>query len=271
MTFFLLLIIVVGFFLYFKVILPREKKLKEQQLMEDVERLEKEEQEKERLRILTRNKNMILEINSYFEKYVLKDSIIIDSNIWMNPDYKNFFITLREQLKSNNNKIVLYGPQFDEICNIKKRTHFGNEVNFRARLAITRIEESQLNERLIIKPLTIDAVRGAYADPVIITMILKLLDNNENVVLISDDKELRIRMRGLAENKKYNCVVIPGNDLMEKSDAYCRIKNIHYEEPDYETYYSESDEDAQLHDDDQTQYEDKEPQVLKENVIYLGS
>ena len=102
-------------------------------------------------------------------------------------------------------------------------------------------------------------------------MIIELIKEGKSVALITDDRELRIRMRGMAKDNKSNCVVIHGKDLIEKSDSYCRIKDIHYEVPDYETYYSESEEGAQPQDDDQTQYEGREPQVLKENVIYLGS
>ena len=60
--------------------------------------------------------------------------------------------------------------------------------------------------------------KKAYADPVIIKMIIELLKEGKNVALITDDRELRIRMRGMAKDNKSNCVVISGKDLNEKSN-----------------------------------------------------
>ena len=49
-------------------------------------------------------------------------------------------------------------------------------------------------------------------------MIIELLKEGKNVALITDDRELRIRMRGMAKDNKSNCVVISGKDLNEKSN-----------------------------------------------------
>ena len=254
-----------------------EMQEKERQMREEALRIKEEEERRQK----EEDSRTILEINSYFEKYILKDTILLDSNIWMGPEYESFFIFLREQLRSNDKKIVLYGPQFDEICNIKKKTYYKTPKNVRSRIAINRIEDFQLNELLTIKPLTIDAERGAYADPLIIKMVLGLLENNEKVVFISDDKELRIRIRGLSEDKKKNCVVVPGTDLIDKAKSYCRIKNLFYEEQNIENYYS--DVDAELDDEYDDEYEDLptfqeetkeqweqvQPKGSEHSVIYL--
>jgi hypothetical protein len=250
MAIYLLIIVGCSLFFYFQIYLPRKSELREQRRKSDERRLQQEE-----------NEQTILEINSYFEKYILKDTILLDSNIWMNPDYESFFITLREQLKNQDKKLVLYGPQFDEICNIKKRTGYRTIQNRLSRLAINRIEEFQINNLLKIKPLTIDAEKRAYADPLIIKMVLGLLDNNEKVVFISDDKELRIRMRGFSEEKKNNCVVVPGKDLIDKSKSYCKIKELYYEEPNIENYYSEADKYIEFQVDKHEEWESIEGQV----------
>ena len=157
MTFFLVFIIGVGLYVYLNVYLPKEAKLKAEREKEAEDRRREAEVEKERLRILTENTEKLNEINSYFKKFILKDTIIIDSNIWMNYDYKNFFLTLKEQIKSSNSEILVLGPVFDEICNKYRKNDFGTDENYRAGLAKKRIEEFQMTDFLTIKALTVNS------------------------------------------------------------------------------------------------------------------
>ncbi len=199
----------------------------------------RQEEEQRRRQVEEQRRRIIEQTNEYFENFILKGRILFDSNIWMNRGYDAFFLTLQDQIQRVQSKIELYGPQFDEICNIKKRTKYNSYKNASARCAINRIEELQMKDLLQIKPLTIEPDEGAYADPLIIKLILKLINNNEKVVLISDDIELRIRMRGLLPNdKRANCVVLPGQELINKSIEYCSVKELRYEKAKIEDYYS---------------------------------
>ena len=78
----------------------------------------------------------------YFKDNFFLDCLIIDYNIWMDdrPHYDEFMSVFRYLLKQFNILYTFYGPQFDEICNKKKRTGYGESANRRSRTAIKRIK-----------------------------------------------------------------------------------------------------------------------------------
>jgi len=127
---------------------------------------------------------------------ILTKCLVIDSNIWMNPDYEDFFEVLSLASTKNDYVIELAGVQFDEIVNIKKKTNYDtDDVNRRARIAINRIEKLQKNKLLNISSVSVDAHQKAYADPTIVRLITEKSKKGLNCTFISDDKELRIRVR----------------------------------------------------------------------------
>ena len=115
----------------------------------------------------------------------------------MHGDYDAFFQLLEKILRKANRKIIIYGVQFDEICNIKSSHEYGSQKSKRARLAINRIENFQKNEILKIETVSIKSERWAYADPVVLKLLISLSKESHSVVFISNDKELRIRAREL--------------------------------------------------------------------------
>lgn len=130
---------------------------------------------------------------SFFQ--MLRQCIVIDSNIWMNENYEDFFSVLNWACRKQGYVLALFGPQFDEITNIKKNTAFGEDKNKRARLAINRIETFQKQNMLNIHPVTLDSKPGAYADPLIVKLLASQAKQGIDCTFISDDKELRIRVR----------------------------------------------------------------------------
>ncbi|AHF93944.1 hypothetical protein OPIT5_01230 [Opitutaceae bacterium TAV5] len=153
-------------------------------------------------------------INMMFKrwsKYWSSSCFIIDSNIWMNEDYDSFFVFLKEWCENCKHSIVLFGEQFDEISNIKKGTVYREDRNRRSRLAINRIEYFQKLSLLNITPISMDAKIGAYADPVIVKIITSEARKGNQCTFISDDKELRIRVREhlkMYAKNKWNIVEI---------------------------------------------------------------
>jgi hypothetical protein len=113
----------------------------------------------------------------------------------MKPEYNVFFEILSRVLRENSIKLILFAPQFDEICNIKKKRSYEESGNKRARLAINRIESFQKDDLIIIAPITIDAAPGVYADPLIVKLFINAAKKGQKCNFISDDKELRIRVR----------------------------------------------------------------------------
>lgn len=159
--------------------------------------------------------------NRWFDKI-----LIIDSNIWMNPEYDAFFLTLEKQLSDRVKKLSLFGPQFDEICNIKKKTSYGEAKNKKARCALNRIEKFQLMKSLKIEPITLDAEKNAYADPLLIQLTNTNLKAGKEVCFITDDMELRIRIRSYNEDNDELLEVIKGDDFLQLCIDYCDLNNI---------------------------------------------
>lgn len=153
---------------------------------------------------------------SFIRETVLAPSLVVDSNIWMNEDYDNFFAVLRRCVREKSDQLVLYGPQFDEMCNIKRKADYGEDRNRRARLAINRIEALQKEDLLRIEPVTIDPDRSAYADPMIVKLLVAHAKRAKNLCFVSDDKELRIRVREhLRRAAPDRFSIIEGTELLD--------------------------------------------------------
>lgn len=275
-TFFLLIF---GLAFYVKIYIPiarkreAKNKLKEEENWKRKEEIRKrEEQLEQEIREREENekevKRILDNVNYCFDKYILVDSIVLDSNIWMDPEYEAFFAILQEKLSQNNKKTILYEPQFDEICNIKTKNDIKSRKGSAARCAINRIENFQLNELLSIKPLSIKADKNAYADPIIIKMILRLIKNEKKVVLITDDMELRIRLRSVSEENKNRCVVLPGKDIVYDTIEYCHLMNWKYETANVENYYSDFDNNDNNAEEMDGKYNDNDSDVSEQKVIY---
>jgi hypothetical protein len=142
------------------------------------------------------------EADAFLDRFVhyLTPCLVIDSNIWMKEEYVPFFVALKVVCQRANYTITMYGVQFDEIANIKKSTQYGEPRNIRARIAIDEIEKFQIAGLLCIKPVGLDAKPGAYADPVIIRVLAEEARKGMRCTFISDDKELRIRVREYLKN-----------------------------------------------------------------------
>jgi len=174
------------------------KKIKEEEIRIDryIQEANQKKYEQSRQTAISTQEKCRRNISDFIENNcILSSFLVIDSNIWMSREYAVFFDILEEHLKNQSKCLTLYGPQFDEICNIKKNTDFGEDKNLLARMAIDRIDK--LNEKglLKIEPITIESERGAYADPLIIRLLAKITQTDTQAILLSDDKELRIRVR----------------------------------------------------------------------------
>ena len=53
---------------------------------------------------------------------------------------------------------------------------------------------------LLIEPIDVEPDRGAYADPMIVRLILSLMHDGHDVAFVSDDMELRVRVRELCKS-----------------------------------------------------------------------
>jgi hypothetical protein len=154
----------------------------------------------------------------FLRENLFLDCLIIDSNIWMDdrPEYENFMSVFRFLLKSFSICYIFYGPQFEEICIIKKRTEYGEWANQRSRAAIKRIEILSKENLLEITPVNFELEYPGHVDPLLIKLLLMDAKKGKSVALLSNDIELRIRAREKLKENNANYYRIFEMDDLEK-------------------------------------------------------
>jgi hypothetical protein len=133
--------------------------------------------------------------------------IYIDSNIFMGSETSNdeYDITevLFDYLYYHNVNIILFKEQYSEIYKLKQNKENKNS-SFLARRAFKRIEQLLNLEKLTIDDLDIENLSKSYADPIFIKKIISDIKNNKKVVFITEDADLRIRLKSQIKQQKLN-------------------------------------------------------------------
>ena len=173
---------------------------------------------------------------NFLSDLMLSPGLILDSNIWMNPGYDPFFKALEDILPQAGRILTLYKPQFEEICNVKRKTRYGSGRNRAARSALDRIERLQLSGLLNIEPLAIDGDDNTSTGPLIIKLIAARTSHGTDVSFLSDDTELRIRARGLMGRSEGAIFVFHGLDFLPMCRDYCIAGTLEFEDADIGKY-----------------------------------
>lgn len=151
-----------------------------------------------------------------FLRDIMVPCLVIDSNIWMDHAFESFFIELKAFCQTSRYQLIMLGPQFDEIDNIKARSSYNKDQNKAARVAISRIEDFQKSGVLRIDSVKLNSAPGSYADPVIIKVLLASCMKGEKSVFITNDKTLRIRVREiLSARSEAAWAVVEGESIFE--------------------------------------------------------
>jgi hypothetical protein len=158
----------------------------------------------------------------FFDSIIKTDILIFDSNIWMGAQYDPFFSVFNSYLKLNKLTFQMPGWQFDEISNTKKKAN----NNTPTLIAINRIETLQIHGFLTIQDLTKDAAPDIYADPLLVNLITSQLAAGKSIAFISDDTELRVRIRGLTKKNSERLLLAPGRDIIPSCISYCHAYSI---------------------------------------------
>ena len=129
--------------------------------------------------------------------------LYIDSNIFMaqsNVGVERFFNEIQEY---PNIYITMPTEQYEEIYNLKNSDI---EVKAKpARNAFRIIEKLFDSKHLNIRELKDEPNKvKAYADPVFIKMITENLKEQKKVYFITEDKDLKIRLKSKVESEKLN-------------------------------------------------------------------
>lgn len=157
----------------------------------------------------------------FLSELMLTPGLILGSDIWMNPGYDPFFKVLGDILLKAKKVLTMYSPQFDEICELKRKTRYGNERNRGACRALGRIERLQSAGLLDIEPLTIDVDEDANIDHLIIKLIMAQTSHGTDISFLSDDMELRIRARSLTGRSASELFIFQGLDFLPMCRNYC--------------------------------------------------
>ena len=137
----------------------------------------------------------------------------------MNASLDEFFSRLSSELSRNNRQLVLFGPQFDEICNIKDRKPFASKKGRLARLALARIERMQSSALLDVQAIDFETDKRAFADPKIVMLINDFTRAGKDVFFVSDDRELRIRARQFTSRNSGNLTVYDSKSLLSPGNG----------------------------------------------------
>lgn len=198
-----------GLWKLFMGILDSNAAKKEKQEKEEIERKKEEEREKARRKweedkkyygrwnLIQKNNTIeTREKNEATLKNIVKSKLIIDTCIWMDTELDNFFEDIFAVLKRVDKRIILLGDIYEEIVRLRKES---GEKGSKARVALKRI--AHFTDANLILPMNLqkEAISTAYADKTIIYFYGK----ENNVTILTHDKELSVRMK-LLFNKKQN-------------------------------------------------------------------
>ena len=139
----------------------------------------------------------------FLRKEVLIRGLVLDSNIWMDEKYENFFAVLDWLGKQGygvdpSRRLALPRVQFDEICLKKSSTEFGTPANLAARIALDRIERLQ-TRRMVSVDSSFEAKRE-HGDPALLKLMSSMATAKTPICFISNDVEFRIRAREILGN-----------------------------------------------------------------------
>lgn len=137
-----------------------------------------------------------LEALEFARDQILKDGVIIDSDIWMGEAYADFFDLLGESGRREALKFTLFGQQFEEMCEQRRAAPHNSLMYHRATAAIQRIEAFQKSGLISLVP-TGKVAASVDNTPLIIQLLLAATARNRTICFITDDIELRVRVRQL--------------------------------------------------------------------------
>lgn len=121
-------------------------------------------------------------------KFSENEVIYIDSNIFMYEEATYFLDSLNEK-----NKVIVPKKQYNELY--KLRSSDDEKRAYKARNAFRKIEELYDKKIIKIEDLSNLQKEDSYADPVFIRLILEDIKNNVKVAFITEDRDLRLRLK----------------------------------------------------------------------------
>jgi hypothetical protein len=151
---------------------------------------------------------------------LLRDVLVIDTPVWLNEKYANFFNALAIVCAANNKKLLLFDEQRDEIMMTAQQT-------FESAGQATAVHDAQsplkqfMDNNLIIHE-HLDLPDEAADEPLSIKLLVCAAKKSRNVTFLSDNRELVDRARAVLKSRKIGLTVIDYLEgLMPGCNEYC--------------------------------------------------
>lgn len=157
------------------------------------------------------------ELSNYIKKNCL---LIIDSNIFFKPYYEPFLIDIFKRISSFKGFIEVYDIQVDEIKNISLERD--SKRSFGARNALRFIEK--MVDDGAVKIIDSKKPKGFHVDELILQKFKEEENKDKMKILISDDRELRIKIK--AFNKKEDTICVEGTSVFVSPEDLYSAKGV---------------------------------------------
>ncbi len=188
--------------------------------------------------------NQGIEYRKRVEGSLLKmDRLLIDTNIWMNARYHSNLSLIADAAHQDRRTLTILGPELEELVRLKRSRLPAKAAD--AKAALRLIEKLQIQGQLRIEHVSINHVPRAYFDAVAQKLVLQELALQRTVAIVTDDAELRVRLRGRVngcDSGRFRVFSGPDLDLHE-----CRLPTFisgFLQEPDARPTTTESVEPA---------------------------
>lgn len=120
------------------------------------------------------------------------DHILLDTNIWMEPKCKAFIRMLAERRAQAGRRLRIIGPEYEEIARLCRAK--SSAKSSQARWAKKLVDELLERNELEFEEVSVDPIPKAYFDAVCQLVSRKLRSQGDDVAIITDDGDLRIRL-----------------------------------------------------------------------------
>ena len=133
--------------------------------------------------------------------------LYIETSIWVDRSYNPLFSFLNTHL-SKDQKLILPKSQFEEITSIKYQ-------NVGAYLALERIEKLQKRNLLVIQEQELSPMQNVAEYSPLVRVIMSHLQREQKVSFITNDTELRIRLRSDAQEFEQALNIYQGQPILK--------------------------------------------------------
>lgn len=195
-------------------------------------------------------------INDSFKELFLDKIIYIDTNIFFDEDLRYLFEDVFDEKIYN---IIIPEIQYNEIYRLKSDEN-DKKKSYLARNTMKIIEN--LIEKGIAE-INFENKKDTYADPIFIKEIIENIKYNKPTVFLTNDTDLRIRLKNEANQLNINMALL---NIVNKNDLqYIYLKKMHLiDEEEYEQNNSININREEI------EFEQKEINYPIKNILLVG-